>query len=340
MGNCLLEVKDLKTYFNTDNGVAKAVDGVSFSVAHGQAVGIVGESGCGKSVTARSIMRLVDYPGKIVGGQVLFRGEDLLSKSEKEIRHVRGKEIAMIFQDPLSTLNPVLTVGDQIVEAIELHHGGSLPADSPLERLNPFVRRRMRDEAWQRALQMMEQVGIPAPEQRMNEYPHQFSGGMRQRVMIAIALSCSPALLIADEPTTALDVTVQAQILELMKELQRKLNMAVILITHDLGVVAEFCDRVIVMYAGKVVEAGPVDNILFDPQHPYTAGLLKSIPRIEDRHRPIQTIPGMVPELYNLPSGCRFRTRCPMADVRCAEEDPPLVDVSHDHQVSCLQAIA
>ena len=226
------------------------------------------------------------------------------------------------------------------MEAIELHHGGSLPADSPLERLNPFVRRRMRDEAWQRALQMMEQVGIPAPEQRMNEYPHQFSGGMRQRVMIAIALSCSPALLIADEPTTALDVTVQAQILELMKELQRKLNMAVILITHDLGVVAEFCDRVIVMYAGKVVEAGPVDNILFDPQHPYTAGLLKSIPRIEDRHRPIQTIPGMVPELYNLPSGCRFRTRCPMADVRCAEEDPPLVDVSHDHQVSCLQAIA
>ncbi|NLY30800.1 MAG: ABC transporter ATP-binding protein [Firmicutes bacterium] len=341
MGNWLLEVKDLKTYFYTDNGVAKAVDGVSFSVAHGQAVGIVGESGCGKSVTARSIMRLVDYPGKIVGGQVLFRGEDLLAKSEKEIRQFRGKEIAMIFQDPLSTLNPVLTVGDQIVEAIELHHGsGGLPVGLPLERLNPFMRRRMREEAWKRALEMMEQVGISAPEQRMAEYPHQFSGGMRQRVMIAIALSCNPALLIADEPTTALDVTVQAQILELMKELQRKLNMAVILITHDLGVVAEFCDRVIVMYAGKVVEAGPVDDILFAPRHPYTAGLLRSIPRIEDRHRPIQTIPGMVPELHNLPSGCRFRTRCPMADARCAAEDPPLVNVSYDHQVSCLQAIA
>ncbi|MGI6567570.1 MAG: ABC transporter ATP-binding protein [Firmicutes bacterium] len=345
MGNCLLQIKDLKTYFYTDNGIAKAVDGVSFSVGHGQAVGLVGESGCGKSVTARSIMRLVDYPGSIVGGQVRFRGEDLLTKSEKEIRQFRGKEIAMIFQDPLTTLNPVLTVGDQIVEAIELHHGsGSLPAaspmGSPLERLNPFARRRLREKAWARALEMMEQVGIPAPKQRMAQYPHEFSGGMRQRVMIAIALSCNPALLIADEPTTALDVTVQAQILELMRELQRRLDMAVILITHDLGVVAEFCDRVVVMYAGKVVEAGPVEDILFRPRHPYTSGLLKSIPRIEDRHRPIQTIPGMVPELYNLPSGCRFRTRCPLAEAECAQEEPPLINVADDHQVSCLQAIA
>lgn len=339
MGNRLLEIRDLKTYFYTEKGVVKAVDGISFSVAHGQAVGIVGESGCGKSVTARSIVRLVDYPGKIVGGQVLFRGEDLLAKSEHEIRQFRGKEIAMIFQDPLSTLNPVLTVGDQIVETVQLHLGGGrLCSPSWLKKLSPAARRRMREKAWKHALSMMEQVGIPAPEQRMTEYPHQFSGGMRQRVMIAIALSCNPSLLIADEPTTALDVTVQAQILELMKELQQKLNMAVILITHDLGVVAEFCDRVIVMYAGKVVESGPADGVLSEPGHPYTAGLLRSIPSIKDRHRPIETIPGIVPELHELPNGCRFRSRCPLADTRCAEEEPPLMNISDDHQVGCWRA--
>jgi oligopeptide/dipeptide ABC transporter ATP-binding protein len=341
MGRELLRVKDLKTYFFSDIGIAKAVDGISFDVAPGEAVGIVGESGCGKSVTVRSIMRLIDHPGRIVGGNILYRGEDLLAKSEKEMRHFRGGEIAMVFQDPLTTLNPVLTVGDQILEAINLHHRhGALRSGSSVARLNPFARRKLHEQAWTRAVEMMELVGIPAPEQRMVEYPHQFSGGMRQRVMIAIALSCKPSLLIADEPTTALDVTIQAQILELMAELRVDLAMAIMLITHDLGVVAEFCDRIIVMYAGKIVEVGMVDDILFRPRHPYTKGLLKSIPKIGNRQHRIQPISGVVPELHELPSGCRFHTRCKFADARCAGEEPTLVKVGEGHEVSCFQEIA
>jgi oligopeptide/dipeptide ABC transporter ATP-binding protein len=341
MGERLLMVRDLKTYFYSDIGIAKAVDGISFSVAPGEAVGIVGESGCGKSVTARSIMRLVDYPGRIVGGKILFRGEDLLTLGEQEMRRFRGGHIAMIFQDPLTTLNPVLTVGDQIVEAINLHHGnGTLRGSELLGSLNPFARKRMQEKAWARAIEMMEHVGISVPEQRMKEYPHQFSGGMRQRVMIAVALSCNPSLLIADEPTTALDVTVQAQILELMGQLRSDLDMAIILITHDLGVVAEFCDRIIVMYAGKIVEVGTVDDILFRPKHPYTKGLLRSVPKLGDRRHRIQSIPGVVPELHALPTGCRFHTRCSLATKRCALDEPPLTEIEDGHEVSCFRGTA
>lgn len=336
----LLEVKDLRTYFASDRGVLKAVDGVTFSVAPGEALGIVGESGCGKSVTARSIMRLIDYPGKIVGGQILYRGEDLLAKSEGEMRKYRGKEIAMIFQDPLTTLNPVLKIGEQITESIRLHYGDGDSSDNWTWRLNPFARRRREKEIWGRAMEMLEQVGIPAPSRRMLDYPHQFSGGMRQRVMIAIALSCHPALLIADEPTTALDVTIQAQILELMARLREKFDMSVILITHDLGVVAEFCDRVVVMYAGKVVEQGTIDDILFSPQHPYTKGLLKSVPRIGDRRHVIEPIPGTVPELHALPTGCRFFTRCRWATQQCRIMEPALAQLDENHYVSCFRVTA
>lgn len=337
MREYLLEVRDLKTYFASDKGVLRAVDGVSFSLAPGEALGIVGESGCGKSVTARSIMRLIDYPGKIVGGQILYRGDDLLAKSEAEMRKYRGGEIAMIFQDPLTTLNPVLKVGEQISESIRLHYGDFYPRKSWRVRLNPFYRRRWEKEIWERSVEMLEQVGISAPSRRMMEYPHQLSGGMRQRVMIAIALSCHPALLIADEPTTALDVTIQAQILELMTRLRKRFDMSVILITHDLGVVAEFCDRVAVMYAGKIVEQGTIDDILFYPQHPYTKGLLKSVPRIGDKRYAIEPIPGVVPELHELPSGCRFSTRCRWVTNDCRTREPALARLDDHHYVSCFR---
>jgi oligopeptide/dipeptide ABC transporter ATP-binding protein len=282
----VLEVKGLKTYFYTEDGVAAAVDGIDFSISQGKTLGIVGESGCGKSVTSLSIMRLVAEPeGKIVGGEIIFKGEDLLKKSEKEMRSIRGNEISMIFQEPMTSLNPVFTVGDQISEAIKLHQGLS------------------NDEAAKKSIDMLKLVGIPMPEKRVNEFPHQLSGGMRQRVMIAMALACNPALLIADEPTTALDVTIQAQILELMKSLKERTGAAIMLITHDLGVVAEVADDIMVMYAGKVVEYGDVRSIFNNPMHPYTQGLLCSIPDISREVEKLDTIEGLVPSLYDMPRG-------------------------------------
>lgn len=314
----LLEVKNLRTYFRTDDGVARSVDGVSFSVDRGETLGVVGESGCGKSVTALSIMGLVpNPPGKIEGGEILFDGEDLTGYDDDQLRGVRGNDISMIFQEPMTSLNPVFTVGDQIDEAILLHQGVS------------------KDEARSRAIEMLDLVGIPAPEQRYDEYPHQLSGGMRQRVMIAIALSCNPKLLIADEPTTALDVTVQAQILELMNKLQEELGMGMMMITHDLGVIAEVCDRVAVMYAGKIVEYSDVDSTFYKPRHPYTIGLLKSIPRLGDRVEKLATIDGTVPPPTDWPKGCHFCTRCQWADDLCWNDEPQLVEIETGHNVAC-----
>jgi peptide/nickel transport system ATP-binding protein len=308
----LLEVLGLKTRFSLEEGPVMAVDDVSFSIPPGGTLGVVGESGCGKSVTALSIMRLVpDPPGKVVGGEVRFKGQDLLALPEGEMRRIRGNQLSMIFQEPMTSLNPVYTVGEQIGETVRLHQG--------LDRR----------QARERAVEMLRQVGIPAPEQRVDAYPHQLSGGMRQRVMIAMALACNPELVIADEPTTALDVTIQAQILDLLKRLQAGRGMAVMLITHDLGVVAESCDAVVVMYAGRVVEQAPVRALFSRPAHPYTAGLLRSIPSFhasqggEERQR-LKTIPGMVPSLRRLPAGCRFRDRCERALEVCARIDPPL----------------
>jgi peptide/nickel transport system ATP-binding protein len=314
----LLDIRGLKTRFSSEEGDFLAVDDVSFSIAPGGTLGVVGESGCGKSVTALSVMRLVqDPPGRIVGGEILFNGHDLLKLPEPQMRKVRGNKISMIFQEPMTSLNPVFTVGDQIGEAVRLHQG--------LDR----------KAARQRSIDMLRQVGIPAPEQRVDNYPHQMSGGMRQRVMIAMALACNPELVIADEPTTALDVTIQAQILELLKRLQSERKMAVMLITHDLGVVAETCDDVVVMYAGRVVERAPVRKIFRMPAHPYTAGLLRSIPSFEasvTRER-LRTIPGMVPSLRKLPTGCRFRDRCDRAIEVCARIDPPL-ELKRDGQLA------
>ncbi|MGI6035424.1 MAG: ABC transporter ATP-binding protein [Limnochordia bacterium] len=312
----LLEVKNLRTHFLTDAGVAKAVDGVDLTIAPGEVMGLVGESGCGKSVTALSIMGLIQPPGQIVDGQILFQGEDLLGLAEREMQKLRGGQIAMIFQDPLTTLNPVIRVGEQITEAIAIHQG--------------------KENMWEKAVQMLELVGIPSPEQRMMEYPHQLSGGMRQRVMIAVALSCHPALLIADEPTTALDVTIQAQILDLIARLQQDLDMGILFITHDLGVVAEFCDRIAVMYAGKVVEVGDVKQVLTHPLHPYTRGLLRSMPRLQEPRHRIEPIEGLVPELHMLPPGCSFQDRCPLADKRCTRWEPSLREAAPGRLVSCL----
>ncbi|WP_373048146.1 ABC transporter ATP-binding protein [Vulgatibacter sp.] len=304
----LLSIEGLETRFTSDGKSFLAVDGVSIAVERGQTVGVVGESGCGKSVTALSVMRLIpDPPGRIVGGRIVFDGENLLEKSEAQMRRIRGKRIGMIFQEPMTSLNPVFTVGDQIGEALRLHEGMS------------------RAQAKERAVDLLRLVGIPAPEDRVERYPHEMSGGMRQRVMIAMALACNPDLLIADEPTTALDVTIQAQILDLIRRLQAERNMAVLLITHDLGVVAETCEQVVVMYAGKVVETAPADALFAAPRHPYTAGLLRSIPGAAGAGERLQTIPGVVPSLGNLPAGCRFRARCDRAIARCAEEEPKLV---------------
>ena len=313
----LLEVRGLRTHFHTDRGLFRAVDGIDFSVGRGRTVGLVGESGCGKSVTSLSVMGLVaSPPGQVEADAILFEGRDVLGLSADERRRLRGGKMSMIFQEPMTSLNPVHTIGQQIVEAILAH-----------TQLSPQA-------AKARAIEMLELVRIPSAKQRVDEYPHLLSGGMRQRVMIAMALSCEPALLIADEPTTALDVTIQAQILDLLQDLQRRLGMAMLIITHDLGVIAEIADEVVVMYAGKIVESAPVDALFADPQHPYTIGLLGSIPRIEvDRER-LSTIEGSVPSPNNQPKGCRFAPRCPFADPRCHLEPPPLRDlgpVSYTH---------
>jgi len=313
----LLEVKDLKTYFFTEDGVVKAVDGVDFEVYQGETLGIVGESACGKSVTAFSIMKLLDYPGKTVGGEVIFKGENLLEKTEDEMRRIRGKEIAMIFQEPMTALNPVLTVGFQISEALMTHFKIS------------------KEEAMKKSVELLKKVGIPIPEQRVNEYPHQLSGGMRQRAMIAMAMSCDPSLLIADEPTTALDVTIQAQILDLMRSLLKDFNGSLIMITHDLGVIAEIADRIAVMYAGKVVEHADKKTIFHNPLHPYTFGLLTSIPRLDLELKRLDTIPGIVPDPLHFPVGCKFNPRCRFATDRCKEEEPCLVKVEEGHLVRC-----
>jgi len=318
----LLEVNNLRTHFPTRSGLVRAVDGVSFYLDRGELLGLVGESGCGKSMTALSLMRLIAPPGKIVEGEILFDGKDLLKLSDAEMRQMRGDDIAMIFQDPMTSLNPVFTVGEQIAEALRLHR--KLP----------------RNEAKRAAIDAMREVAIPDPARRIDDYPHQLSGGMRQRVMIAMALACNPKLLIADEPTTALDVTIQAQILELLDELRKQRELAVLLITHDLGVVAEVADRVAVMYTGRIVEESPVDELFARPKHPYTEGLLRSVPKLTSEHvvkkERLETIEGTVPRPTDLPSGCHFAPRCPHRMPRCTEEEIPLYELENDVQVRCV----
>jgi len=323
----VLEIDNLQTHFFTAVGTVRAVDGVSYALKAGETLGVVGESGCGKSVSALSILRLVaNPPGRIVGGAVRFEGRNLLELSESEMEKVRGNEVSMIFQEPMTSLNPLYTVGGQIAEAVALHQGLS------------------RKEAWNRAVEMLRRVYIPEPEKRAHAYPHQLSGGMRQRVMIAMALSCNPKVLIADEPTTALDVTIQAQILDLMRELQETFGTAIVLITHDMGVVAENADRVVVMYAGRKVEEAPA-SVLFDtPGHPYTVGLLGSIPHLDQvarsgaRRTRLNEIKGMVPSLFNLPQGCSFAPRCGLATERCRAEAPPLEQHRPGHFIACWHA--
>jgi peptide/nickel transport system ATP-binding protein len=321
MGERLLEVKGLKTYFYTDEGVVRAVDGIDLHIDKGETLGVVGESGCGKTVTALSIMKLIPMPpGRIVEGQILYQGRDLVTLPPAQMRKVRGKEISMVFQEPMTSLNPVFTIGEQIAEAIRLHEGLG------------------RRDAMDKTVEMLKIVHIPNPERRIKEYPHQLSGGMRQRVMIAMALSCNPKLLIADEPTTALDVTIQAQILELLNELKAKLGMAVMLITHDMGVIAETAQRVVVMYAAKVVEEAPVKELFKEPLHPYTQGLLRSIPRIDlaaTKKQRLEAIPGVVPSLIEVPPGCRFAPRCQYVKPMYTEKEPPLKEVRQGHKVAC-----
>lgn len=316
----LLEIKDLKTYFYTEDGVVPAVDGVSFYVKAGETLGVVGESGCGKSVTATSVLRLIpNPPGKIMkGSKITFDGKDILKLTEREMRKIRGNEISMIFQEPMTSLNPVYKIGDQISEALILHQ------------------RMSKKDAREKAIDMLRLVGIPMAEKVVDEYPHSLSGGMRQRAMIAIALSCNPKLLIADEPTTALDVTVQAQILDLMNELKHKVNASIMMITHNLGVVAETCDRVIVMYAGKVVEEGDIYSIFEDPKHPYTVGLLNSIPSEYSKGKKLESIKGSVPNPLNMPKGCRFWPRCDKAMPICMEKEPGIIKLGEERAVSCF----
>ena len=321
MAEALLQVKDLKTNFYTEEGVVQAVAGVSYDIQPGEIVGLVGESGCGKTVSALSILRLIpNPPGKIVGGEIIFEGDDIIKMDEEEVRHIRGNKIGMIFQEPMNSLNPVLTIGRQLTETLELH----LKMD--------------KKAATQRAIELLEMVGIPEARQRIKDYPHQFSGGMRQRVMIAMALSCNPKLLLADEPTTALDVTIQAQILELLTRLTRELGTAVIVITHNLGVVARYADRVFVMYAGKVIESATAAELYANPRHPYTLGLLKSVPRLDEiRKEKLDPIEGMPPDLINLGAGCPFRPRCRFSVDRCKEENPPLIAVAEAHASACWE---
>jgi oligopeptide transport system ATP-binding protein len=318
-GSHLLEVDDLKMYFHTQDGVVKAVDGVSYTLDRGETLGVVGESGSGKSVTSLTVMGLVDMPpGRIEGGDVRYRGRSLLSMSEAEMQHIRGNDIAMIFQDPMTSLNPVYTIGRQLGEGLRLHRGYT------------------KAQALARAVELLDLVGIPNPDQRVKDYPHQFSGGMRQRVMIAMALACDPDILIADEPTTALDVTIQAQIIELMKEMQQKNGNAIIMITHDLGVVADVADKIMVMYAGHPVEFGTAEEIFYHPTHPYTWGLMRSIPKPEgDEKRPLTPIEGNPPSLVNVPSGCSFSPRCPYATERCRTEVPEIYTFASGHYTRC-----
>lgn len=319
VADALIDVQHLRVAFSTPAGLARAVDDVSFTIAAGETVGMVGESGCGKTVTGLSLLRLIEPPGHIdPESHILFEGRDLLQLSERDIRRVRGRRIAMVFQEPMTALNPVFTVGDQIAEVVRIHEGAS------------------RRVAWQRAVEMLERVGLASPGERARQYPHQLSGGMRQRVLIGMALVMRPVLLIADEPTTALDVTVQAQILELLRELQRDFGMAVLLITHDLGVIAETASRVLVMYGGEIVEEAGIERLFADAQHPYTQGLLAAMPRVDDTRERLTTIPGTVPPPTAWPSGCRFRDRCPYAWDRCAREHPELFAASASHPSRCF----
>ena len=317
MAEPLLSIRNLHTFFYTEAGVARSVDGVSLEIASGETVGLVGESGCGKSVTAMSVLRLIRPPGRIEpGSEIRFEGKDIMALGDKELRAIRGARIAMVFQEPMTALNPVFTVGDQIAEVVRIH-GGS------------------KEEAWKRAVEMLTIVGIPSPEQRAKEYPHQLSGGMRQRIVIAMALVMNPALVIADEPTTALDVTIQAQILELLRDLQQKFGTSILLITHDLGVVAETASRVIVMYGGEVVEEASVDTLFATAHHPYTEGLLRAMPRVGETRDRLSTIPGTVPPPTAWPKGCRFRDRCPYSWERCENEHPPLYNIGERHTSRC-----
>ncbi len=319
----VLEVKDLRTHFFTSRGVVKAVDGVSFELKEGETLGLVGESGCGKTITCQSVLRLVPAPaGRIVGGEILLEGENLLSKSEKEMARIRGWKVSMILQDPMASLNPVLTIGAQVAEPVRIH-----------QRLAPRL-------VWEKAREMLRLVRIPSPEVRMKEYPHQMSGGMRQRVVGAIMLSCQPRLLIADEPTTSLDVTIQAQYLRLLKELQQQQKFALIVVTHDLGIVAKICDRVAVMYAGKIVENGDVRDIFYHPAHPYTKALLGSLPKIYEREERLSTIEGQPPELHDLPQGCSFSPRCSVAQDLCQREYPPQSVIRDGHRVHCWLCVS
>ncbi|MCJ7705812.1 MAG: ABC transporter ATP-binding protein [Desulfobacterales bacterium] len=320
MKNPLLEVRSLTTQFFTEDGVVRAVEDVSFEIFPGEILSLVGESGCGKSVTGLSLLRLISIPpGKIVSGELLFDGRDLMELEEKEMERVRGNDISMIFQEPMTSLNPVFTIGNQIMEALQLH-----------QNLN-------KKEARRKAIEMLDRVRIPSPEVRIDSYPHQLSGGMRQRAMIAMALSCQPKLLIADEPTTALDVTIQAQVLRLLKEIQGEMGMAVMLITHDLGVVSEIADRVAVMYAGRIVETGPIEAIFGEMRHPYTKGLWESIPQLKEKRRRLNAITGQVPDPMNLPVGCKFHPRCYLMIDDCKKEEPPLYPVNGNHFSRCLR---
>ncbi len=319
MSDVVLEVRNLRTYFHTDEGVIPAVDGVDFTLTKGKMLCVVGESGCGKSVTAFTVMRLIPMPpGKVESGEILYNGKNLVKLTENEMREIRGNEIAMIFQEPMTSLNPVYTIGNQIVEAIVLH-----------QKVKP-------KEARQRAIKMLEKVGLPDAQKRVDEYPHQMSGGMKQRVMIAMALSCNPEVLIADEPTTALDVTIQAQILDLLKHLQETEGMSILLITHDLAVVSEVADEVLVMYASKVVENAGVNDIFNKPRHPYTQGLIKAIPKLGNRVDRLNEIPGQVPRPQNYPKGCHFADRCPHVMDICRKKHPGMTEVGNGHLVSCF----
>lgn len=313
----LLEVSQLKTYFQTPRGTARAVDGVSFEVRQGEILGLVGESGCGKSMVALSIMRLVPPPGRIVGGKIAFRGQDVMSFDERTMRTIRGKEISMVFQEPAMSLNPVLSCGNQIREVLMLHQN--------------LDRRR----AWKKTVDLLDEVGIPSPEERARQYPHQLSGGMQQRVMMAMAVACRPSLFIADEPTTALDVTIQAQILDVLVEMKNRLHMSCIMITHDFGVVAEVADRVVVLYAGRVVEQAGTGELFVNPLHPYTRGLLKSIPDIDETGSRLHAIEGVVPDGFSLPRGCHFHPRCPECMPVCRDREPELKVYQHDHRIRC-----
>jgi peptide/nickel transport system ATP-binding protein len=315
----LLEVSDLRTYFYTDGGIVRAVDGVDFEVKAGESLGLVGESGAGKSVTVKSLLGLIDVPGKVVDGEIYFDGQALHEMSDQELRqNVRGSDISFVFQDPMSALNPVYTVGSQIAEIVEYHTD------------------RTETEAWDRAVTLLDDVGIPDAEQRADQYPHEFSGGMRQRVLIAMALSCDPKLIIADEPTTALDVTIQAQIIELFEEIQEKYGTAIVYVTHDLGVVREVCDRVAVMYLGKIVESAPYDELYQDPHHPYTQMLMRSVVTPDQDVSELEPIQGTMPSAVDPPSGCRFRTRCPRTFDECGRYEPPRIQVGENHDSACL----